>query len=61
MAEKKKFINSEMILSTYYQMGESDILIFNMLKIFGNRIDFPDEIIKKLSTKISESPDHGFA
>lgn len=50
-----------MILSTYYQMGESDILIFNMLKIFGNRIDFPDEIIKKLSTKISESPDHGFA
>ncbi len=39
LAEKKKFISSEMILSTYNQMGESDVLVFNMLKIFGNRID----------------------
>lgn len=43
-----------MILSTYSQMGESDILIFNMLRIFGkNRIDNPEEIERKLSQKIS--------
>ncbi len=61
LADKKKFISSEMILSTYNQMGDSDILIFNMLKIFGNRIDKPDEIEKKLAKKISDVPDHGFA
>ena len=44
LAEKKKFISSEMILSTYNQMGESDVLVFNMLKIFNNRIDNPEEI-----------------
>ncbi len=31
-----------MIMSTYSQMGESDVLLFNMLKIFGHRIDNPD-------------------
>ena len=53
LAEKKKFISSEMILSTYNQMGESDVLVFNMLKIFNNRIDNPEEIEKKLALKIS--------
>lgn len=53
LAEKKKFISSEMILSTYSQMGESDVLVFNMLKIFNNRIDNPEEIEKKLALKIS--------
>ncbi len=42
-------------------MGESNILIFNMLKIFGNRIDNPDEIERRLAMKISDAPDHGFA
>jgi hypothetical protein len=50
-----------MILSTYSQMGECDVLVFNMLKIFGHRIDNPEEIERKLAQKITDVPDHGFA
>ena len=49
-----------MILSAYSQMGYSNILIFNLLKVFGNRIDDPELIYQKLTQRITEKPDHGF-
>jgi hypothetical protein len=36
------------------------VLIYNLLKVFGKRIDNPGLIMDKLKDIISKKPDYGF-
>lgn len=61
LSGKKRFINHEHIMKLYDYFGEGSlVLIYNFVKIFGQRIDNPNIIMNKIQEVITRKPDYGF-
>ena len=61
LAGKKKFISHEHMMKLYDYFGENcSVLMYNFVKIFDQRIDDPEIVMRRIKDVITKKPDYGF-